>query len=56
MFCPNCNSNNEDNVKLCAYCGSIIINDKESEKSYDNDYSINLNNSKYYNNKYIFTD
>lgn len=57
MFCPNCGSKNEDNVKFCAHCGSIIINDKESEKSYDNDYSININNSKYSNNnKYIFTD
>ena len=56
MFCPNCGSKNEDNVKFCSNCGSIIINDKESEKSDNNDYSININNSKYSNNKYIFTD
>lgn len=31
MFCPNCNTNNEDHLKFCVTCGSLLQNSDQTK-------------------------
>ena len=44
MFCPNCGSKNDDNVKFCANCGNLIDNNQPVTNN-ENNAQIAVNNN-----------